>query len=84
MAVGEDFDGWATVNHLDIWELPLNHGLNAVWHYLRKDGSKKGVQQLKDNLMRPLPGMVNEVSDEVVSHELAMFTAAFASKKKKA
>ena len=84
MAVGEDFDGWATVNQLDVWALPLQQGLNAVWHYLSKDGSKNGVQQLKDNLMRPLPGLASEVSDEVVSHELAMFTAAFAAKKKKA
>lgn len=63
--------------------MSLHQGLNAVWHFLSKDGAKKGVQQLKDNLMRPLPGMANEVSDEVVSHELAMFTAAFASQKKK-
>jgi hypothetical protein len=30
--------------------------------------------------MRPLPGMAAEVSDEVVSHELAMFSAALAKK----
>jgi hypothetical protein len=62
--------------------MPLKKALNAVWHYLSKDGSKKGIQQLKDNLMRPLPGMADTVSDEVVSHELAMFTAALAAKKK--
>jgi hypothetical protein len=62
--------------------MSLDRGLNAVWHYLSKDGTKKSVQQLRDNLMRPLPGMADQVSDEVVSHELAMFSAAFAAKKK--
>jgi len=63
--------------------MPLVQALNAVWHYLTKDGAQKGVQQLRDNLSRPLPGMAGEVSDEVVSHELAMFSKAFATNSKK-
>jgi hypothetical protein len=52
-----------------------------VWYYLSKDGDPKGLQQLRANLMRPLPGMADIVSDEVVSHELAMFAAAMAQNK---
>ena len=52
-----------------------------MWHFLAKDGTAKGVDQLKANLMRPLPGMADVVSDEVVSHELAMFAAAMTQNK---
>jgi hypothetical protein len=48
---------------------------------LTKDASQKGVDKLKDDLMRPLPGMADRVSDEVVSHELAMFQVALGKKK---
>lgn len=47
-----------------------------VWHFLTRNGTKKGIDALRNDMMRPLPGMANEVSDEVVSHELAMFQAA--------
>jgi hypothetical protein len=53
-----------------------------VWYFLSKDGTVKGVDQLRANLMRPLPGMADAVSDEVVSHELSMFAAALTQSKK--
>jgi hypothetical protein len=61
--------------------LPLRRALNVVWHFLSKDGTRQNIEKLKIDLMRPLPGMAEEVSDEVVSNELAMFTAALAKKK---
>lgn len=61
--------------------MPIRRALNVVWHYLTKDASQKGVDKLKDDLMRPLPGMASRVSDEVVSHELAMFQVALGKKK---
>lgn len=44
-----------------------------AWYYLTKDGTKKSIDQLKANLMRPLPGQTETVSEDVVSGELAMF-----------
>lgn len=51
-----------------------------MWYFLTKDGTKQGIDRLKIDLLRPLPGMADEVSDEVVSNELAMFSAALTKK----
>ena len=58
--------------------MPLKKALNVVWHFLTKDGDKKGVDRLRTDLLRPLPGMSDQVSDEVVSAELNMFKSALA------
>lgn len=47
-----------------------------VWYFLTRNGTKKSIEALRSDLMRPLPGMADEVSDEVVSYEIAMFQAA--------
>lgn len=54
--------------------MPIRRALNTVWHYLTKDADRKGVETLRANLMRPLPGLSDEVSDEAVNFELQMFT----------
>lgn len=74
------FDGWETANHLDVLRLPIRQALNTVWHYLTRDASQKGIDRLKADLIRPLPGLTDEVSDEVVSAELGMFQAALGKK----
>ena len=58
--------------------MPLKKALNVVWHFLTKDGDKKGVDRLRTDLLRPLPGMSDQMSDEVVSAELNMFKSALA------
>jgi hypothetical protein len=60
--------------------MPLRRALNTVWHYLTKDADRKGIETLRANLMRPLPGMSEEVSDELRSGELSMFAAALNKK----
>lgn len=77
----DDFDGWATANHLNIAKMPLRKALNVVWYYLSKEGTKKGIEKLKADLIKPLPGMTEEVSEAVVQGELAMFQRAMSSNK---
>jgi hypothetical protein len=79
VSLSDDFDGWATANHLDLGKMPIKKALNVVWHYLTKDGDQKGIDALRANLMRPLPGD-HEVSEEVVSAELDMFRTAMSKK----
>ncbi len=54
--------------------------MNTVWHYLTKDADRKGIETLRANMLRPLPGLSEEVSDEVVSAELSMFASALKKK----
>jgi hypothetical protein len=60
--------------------MPLRRALNTVWHYLTKDADRKGIETLRANLLRPLPGMSEQVSEEVVSAELAMFKTALSKR----
>ena len=60
--------------------MSLRRALNVVWHYLTKDADRKGIEALRANLIRPLPGMSDQVSDEVVSAELGMFKTALGKK----
>jgi hypothetical protein len=60
--------------------MPLRRALNVVWHYLTKDADRKGMETLRANLLRPLPGMSEQVSEEVVSAEMAMFKSALSKK----
>jgi hypothetical protein len=60
--------------------MPIRRALNTVWHYLTKDADRKGIDALRMNLLRPLPGMSEEVSDQVVSGELDLFRAALSKK----
>lgn len=57
--------------------MPIRQALNTVWHYLTKDADRKGVDTLRANLLRPLPGLYNEVSEEAVDYERQMFQKAF-------
>lgn len=56
----------------------LREALNLAWHYLTKDASKKGIDKLKADLIKPLPGQSTEVSEEVVEAEKDMFTKLYA------
>lgn len=60
--------------------MSLRRALNVVWYYLTRNGDRKGIERLQIDLLRPLPGMSEEVSQEVVSAELAMFRTALAKK----
>jgi hypothetical protein len=60
--------------------MPLRQALNVVWFYLTKDADRKGVETLRANMLRPLPGMSEQVSEEVVSAEMAMFKSALSKK----
>ncbi len=60
--------------------MPIRRALNTVWHYLTKDADRKGVEALRMNLLRPLPGLSEEVSDEIRSAELSMFASALKKK----
>jgi hypothetical protein len=57
-------------------KMGLREAINLAWHYLTKDGTKKTIEKLKADLIKPLPGQTQQVSDELVSAELAMFTKA--------
>ena len=52
--------------------------VNLAWHYLTKDGTKKTIDKLKADLIKPLPGQGAEVSEEVVQAEKEMFTKLYA------
>ena len=54
----------------------VREAINLAWHYLTKDGTKKSIEKLKADLIKPLPGQTQQVSDELVNAELAMFTRA--------
>ncbi|MCA1806660.1 MAG: hypothetical protein LC687_02180 [Actinobacteria bacterium] len=62
--------------------MSLRQALNLAWYFLTKDGSKKGIDQLRADLLRPLPGMTEEVSEDVVSGELALFQKSMKIKSK--
>lgn len=61
----------------------LREAINLAWHYLTKDGTKKSIEKLKADLIKPLPGQTQQVSDELVSAELAMFTKAMTANESK-
>lgn len=60
-------------------KMGLREAVNLAWHYLTKDGTKKTIEKLKADLIKPLPGQTQEVSEELVNAELAMFTRAMAA-----
>lgn len=78
--LSDEFDGWAATNHVQVETMPVRRALNVVWHYLTRNGDSKSIERLRLDLIRPLPGMSESVSDEVVSAELSMFKAALAKK----
>lgn len=57
----------------------VREAINLAWHYLTKDGTKKHIEKLKADLIKPLPGQSQQVSDELVNAELAMFTRAMSA-----
>jgi hypothetical protein len=57
--------------------MPIRATLNTVWYYLTKDADRKGIETLRANLLRPLPGLYDEVSEEAISYEKEMFQKAF-------
>jgi hypothetical protein len=57
-------------------KMGVREAINLAWHYLTKDGTKKSIEKLKADLIKPLPGQSQQVSDELVNAELAMFTRA--------
>ena len=59
--------------------MSIRQALNLAWHYLTKDGNKKGIDKLKADLIKPLPGRTEEVSEEAVNAEREMFAKAFAT-----
>lgn len=59
--------------------MSLREACNLAWHFLTKDGTKKGIDKLRADLIKPLPGETETVSDEVVAGELAMFQTALAA-----
>lgn len=56
--------------------------LNLAWHYLTQGGTKKTIDRLRADLIRPLPGQSEEVSDQVVEQELSMFKKAMQTNNK--
>lgn len=59
--------------------MSIRQALNLAWHYLTKDGNKKSIDKLKADLIKPLPGRTEEVSDEAVKAERDMFAKSFAA-----
>jgi hypothetical protein len=59
--------------------MDVRQALNLAWHYLTKDGSKKSIEKLKADLIKPLPGRTEEISAEAVQAERDMFARAFAT-----
>jgi hypothetical protein len=59
--------------------MSVRQALNLAWHYLTKDGNKKSIDKLKADLIKPLPGRADEISDESVQAERDMFAKAFAT-----
>jgi len=53
--------------------------LNLAWHFLTKDGTKKTIDKLKADLIKPLPGRTEEVSEEAVEAERDMFAKLYAT-----
>lgn len=58
--------------------MSLRKALNLAWHYLTKDGTKKSIDKLKADLIKPLPGQGTEVSEEAVEAEKEMFAKLYA------
>lgn len=56
--------------------MPFRRAINLVWYFLTRNGTQKGIDRLKADLIRPLPGMHREVSEGVVQQELDMFKKA--------
>jgi hypothetical protein len=83
VAVSDEFDGWATARRLKPHKMSMKKLLNVTWHFLTEHGTKKGIEKLKADLLRPLPGeAAAPASEEIVQHELAMFSKALAAGKK--
>ncbi len=59
--------------------MSIRQALNLAWHYLTKDGNKKSIDKLKADLIKPLPGRTEEVSEESIQAEREMFAKAFAA-----
>lgn len=72
----DEFDGWCTANHLEPRRIGLRQAINLAWHFLTKEGDKKSIEKLKAELLRPLPGQSQNVSDELVAGEMTMFAKA--------
>jgi hypothetical protein len=53
--------------------------MNLAWHFLTKEGTKKSIEKLKADLIKPLPGRTEEISAEAVQAERDMFARAFAT-----
>lgn len=60
-------------------DMGLREALNLAWHFLTKDAHKKGIDKLKADLIKPLPGQSQEVSEGLVQAEKDMFTKMYAS-----
>lgn len=56
----------------------MREAMNLAWHYLTKDGTKKSIDKLKADLIKPLPGQGAEVSEEAVKAERDMFASLYA------
>jgi hypothetical protein len=82
VADSDEFDGWATARRLKPHKLSLRRLLNLVWYYLTENGTKQGIEKLKADILKPLPGASEEVSEGVVEHELDMFKKAMAGQAK--
>lgn len=59
--------------------MSLRQAMNLAWHFLSKDGTKKTIDKLKADLIKPLPGRTEEISEEAVQAERDMFAKAFAT-----
>lgn len=63
--------------------MSLQQMTNLAWHFLTKDGTKKSIDKLKADLIKPLPGQTQEVSEELVEGEMAMFAKSLRTMKNK-
>jgi len=59
--------------------MSLRQALNLAWHFLTKEGTKNSIEKLKADLIKPLPGRTEEISEEAVQAERDMFAKAFAT-----
>ncbi len=57
----------------------LRQALNLAWHFLTKEGDKKMIDKLNADLIKPLPGRTEEISEEAVKAEKDMFAKSFAA-----
>lgn len=67
------------MNHIDLEALPLRRVCNVVWFRLVEHANEKQRAKVEAELMRPLPGQSERVSQKVVNFELQMFERALKS-----